>query len=123
VPDPVEHKPAGPPLLEKRVKVRLRLGRSIRVRPSVPGSNAVDEKLMTLNVSRNGLYFGTASRSYYKGMRLFVIYPYSAAPGAINRDYNAEVVRVDRLPNGHYGVAIQLLTTLHLEMNTRKGRS
>jgi len=93
------------------------------VRPSVPGSNAVDEKLMTLNVSRNGLYFGTASRSYYKGMRLFVTYPYSAAPGAINRDYIAEVVRVDRLPNGHYGVAIQLLTTLHLEMNTRKGRS
>jgi len=123
VPDPVEDKPAGPPLREKRDRVRLRLGRSIRVRPSVPGSKAVDEKLETLNVSRNGLYFGTTSRSYYQGMRLFVTYPYSSAHGAINRDYIAEVVRVDRLPNGRYGVAVQFLTTLHLEMNTRKARS
>jgi hypothetical protein len=93
------------------------------VRPSVPGSKTVSEILKTLNFSRNGLYFGTISNFYFKGMRLFVTYPYSSTPGALNRDYVAEVVRVDQLPNGHYGVAIRLLSTLHLEMSTKNSRS
>src|SRR5882757_138294 len=42
---------------------------------------------------------------------------------ACNRDYVAEVTRVDQLTNGHYGVAIRLLSTLHLEMNTKSSRS
>jgi hypothetical protein len=118
VPESAEDKHAGAPLSEKRNRARLRLGRSIRVRPSVPGSRSADEILETLNVSRNGLYFGTTSNAYYKGMRLFVTYPYSSTPGAINRDYIAEVVRVDRLPDDLHGVAIRFLTTLHLGMNS-----
>jgi hypothetical protein len=118
VPGSVEHKPVDRPLLEKRNKGRLKMERSIRVRPSVPGSKAVEEILDTRNVSRHGLYFVTASSAYYKGMRLFITYPHSSAPGAINRDYIAEVIRMDRLPNGQYGVAVQLLTTLTLEMHT-----
>ena len=121
--DRVEDSPADPPRLEKRGKGRLRLGCFIRVRPSVPGSKSVSEVLKTLNVSRNGLYFGTISSFYFKGMRLFVTYPYSSTAGALNRDYVAEVMRVDQLPNGHYGVAIRLLSTLHLEMNTKNSRS
>jgi hypothetical protein len=121
--DPVEHGPAEPSRLEKRGKGRLKLGCFIRVRPSVPGSNSVSEVLKTLNVSRNGLYFGTISNFYFKGMRLFVTYPYSSTAGALNRDYVAEVMRVDQLTNGHYGVAIRLLSTLHLEMNTKSSRS
>ncbi len=121
--DRVEDSPADPPRLEKRGKGRLRLGCFIRVRPSVPGSKSVSEVLKTLNVSRNGLYFGTISSFYFKGMRLFVTYPYSSTAGALNRDYVAEVMRVDQLPNGHYGVAIRFLTTLHLEMNTKNSRS
>jgi hypothetical protein len=119
VPDSVKHKPAGPLLLEKRDKGRLKLARSIRVRPSLPGSKVVEEILETLNVSRHGLYFATACSSYYKGMRLFVTYPYSSAHGAINRDYLAKVVRVNRLPNDLYGIAVQFSTTLSLEMHTR----
>ena len=119
VPGSVEQKPAGPQQLEKRDKGRLRLARSIRVRPSVPGSEAVEEILETLNVSRYGLYFATACRSYFKGMRLFVTYPYSSAHGAINRDYLAKVMRVDRLPNDLYGIAVQFSTTLSLEMHSR----
>ena len=72
--DRVEDSPADPPRLEKRGKGRLRLGCFIRVRPSVPGSKSVSEVLKTLNVSRNGLYFGTISSFYFKGMRLFVTY-------------------------------------------------
>jgi hypothetical protein len=118
VTDSLEDKAAGPANLNRRDKGRLKLARSIRVRPSVPGLKAVEEILDTLDVSRNGLYFGTTSSSYHKGMGLFVTYPYSSSPGAINRDYFAKVTRVDRLPNGLYGVAVQLLTTLYLDMHT-----
>jgi hypothetical protein len=121
--DPVEHNTTEPPRFEKRGKGRLNLGCFIRVRPSVPGSKSVSEVLKTLNVSRNGLYFGTISNFYFKGMRLFVTYPYSSTAGALNRDYVAEVMRVDQLTNGHYGVAIRLLSTLHLEMNTKSSCS
>jgi len=123
LPGPVKHRPVEAARLEKRGKTRLRVGHSIRVRPSVPGSKAVSEVSKTLNISRNGLYFGTIRDYYFKGMRLFVTYPYSSTPGALNREYVAEVVRVDQLPNGHYGVAIRLLNTLHLEMNTKNSRS
>ena len=123
LPGPVKHRPVEPARLEKRGKARLRVGHSIRVRPSVPGSKVVSEVSKTLNISRNGLYFGTIHDYYFRGMRLFVTYPYSSTPGALNRDYVAEVVRVDQLPNGHYGVAIRLLNALHLEMNTKNSRS
>jgi len=123
LPSPVKNKSAESPRLEKRGKARLRLGHSIRIRPSVPGPKAVSEVSKTLNISRNGLYFGTIRDCYFKGMRLFVTYPYSSTPGALNRDYVAEVVRVDQLPNGHYGVAIRLVSTIHLEMNTTNSRS
>jgi hypothetical protein len=122
VPDSAEHAAGGPSSLENRVAGRLKMQRTIRVRPSIPGSKVAEEILDTLNVSRNGLYFGTASGSYYEGMRLFVTYPYSSVPGAINRDYVAKVMRVDRLPNGLYGVAIQFSSTIYLEMNTGRGR-
>ena len=115
--DSIERKTAGATLPEKRNKGRLRLGRLIRVRPSVPGSRAVEEMLETLNVSRDGLYFGTTRNFYHRGMGLFVTYPYSSAPGAINRDYWATVVRVDQLPDGLYGVAVKLSKTLYLDMH------
>ena len=92
--------------------------RFIRVRPSSPVPGSLDEILKTLNVSRNGLYFGTARKSYFKGMRLFVTYPFDSAPGAINRDYVAQVMRVDRLPNGLYGIAVRFSTTLYLGTHT-----
>jgi hypothetical protein len=119
--DPGKQTTAGSPPPERRDKGRLKLQRTIRVRPSVPGSDAVEEILETLNISRQGLYFRTASSFYYKGMRLFITYPYSSAPEAINLDYIAKVLRVDLLPNGVFGVAVELSTTLDLEMHTRSG--
>jgi hypothetical protein len=35
--------------------------------------------------------------------------PYSRDPAAINREYLAEVVRLDPLPNGLNGIGIKLL--------------
>jgi hypothetical protein len=77
--------------------------------------------LETTNVSRTGLYFVSAKKFFFKGMRLFVEYPYSVDFGAINRDYLAEVVRIKELPNGQYGVAVHLLSTLHLGREDVRG--
>jgi hypothetical protein len=73
-----------------------------------------DEVLPTVNSCRSGCYFATDDPRYKKHMRLFVTFPYSAVPGAINRDYIGEVVRVDDLPDGRTGVAVNLLTTIGL---------
>jgi hypothetical protein len=45
-------------------------------------------------------------------MRLFVTYPFTFANDPMKSEYIAEVVRVDQLPDGKFGVAIQLLTTI-----------
>jgi hypothetical protein len=48
-------------------------------------------------------------------MRLFVTMPYSKDPSAINREYLAEVVRLDALPNGLNGVGIKLLMEMGMQ--------
>jgi hypothetical protein len=42
-------------------------------------------------------------------MRLFLIMPYSQDPVSSNREYLAEVVRKDPLPNGLTGIGVKLL--------------
>jgi hypothetical protein len=41
-------------------------------------------------------------------MRLFVTFPYTSAHDPMNCEYVAEVVRVEELPKGKFGVAVQL---------------
>ena len=41
-------------------------------------------------------------------MRLFVTMPYSYNPSAMSREYLAEVVRTDALPNGMTGIGFKL---------------
>jgi hypothetical protein len=48
-------------------------------------------------------------------MRLFVTMPYSRDPAAINREYLAEVVRLELLPNGLTSVGIKLLMEMGMQ--------
>jgi hypothetical protein len=73
-----------------------------------------DEVIATENTSRDGFYALTAIPLYKKHMRLFVTIPYSDAPGSIDRDYVAEVVRLNILPDGRNGIAVRLLATISL---------
>lgn len=66
----------------------------------------------TLSVSRTGVYFHTTELGYEVGMRLFLIMPYSQNPGSTNREYLAEVVRKDSLPNGMTGIGVKLLVEI-----------
>jgi len=44
---------------------------------------------------------------------LQVTYPYWTHPGGINREYPARVSRLDQLPDGSVGIAIEFLQDLH----------
>jgi hypothetical protein len=48
-------------------------------------------------------------------MRLFVSLPYSKQPTALVREYLAEVVRREPLPNGLFGIAFKILMELRLQ--------
>jgi len=101
---------------EQRHWSRVKLSCLVRARPSQPTVEEFDEVLATVNSCRGGFYFATGSARYKKHLRLFVTFPYCDALGAINRDYIGEVVRVDDLPDGGKGIAVNLLTTIGLAM-------
>ena len=81
----------------------------MRIRPSDPQRAHFDDMRGTLSVSRTGVYFQTSEAGYEIGMRLFLVMPYSNDPGSTNREYLAEVVRKDPLPNSLTGIGVKLL--------------
>jgi len=104
-------RPPGP---ERRGKSRLKLPQVVRVRPSEPHLYEFDEILSTLNAARDSAYFVSQNDLYEVGMRLFVTFPYSEAPGSINRNFVAKVVRIDDLGKCKHGVAVQILMPLSI---------
>jgi hypothetical protein len=95
---------------ERRVSGRNRLALPIRVRCDSEQSQR-EETTRTQNVSLSGLYFRT--RENYKiGSNLRITYPYWTVPGSINKEYAARVSRLDRLPDGFWGVAVEFLQGL-----------
>ena len=103
---------------ERRRKGRAKLAQPIRVRPSEPGGHNFDEVLVSINVCRDGVYFPTEQETYYKGMRVFITFPYNEGPGAINLEYIGEVVRIDELSHGRKGIAVHLKMKVNLGSHT-----
>jgi hypothetical protein len=87
----------------------------MRIRPSDPERDPFDDIRSTVSVSRSGVYFHSSESGYEVGMRLFVSMPYSKEPAALVREYLAEVVRRDPLPNGLFGVGFKILMELGLQ--------
>jgi hypothetical protein len=94
---------------ERRASRRCKFTQLMRIRPSDPQRVHFDDMRGTISVSRTGVYFQTSEPGYEIGMRLFLIMPYSNDPGSTNREYLAEVVRKDPLPNGLTGIGVKLL--------------
>jgi len=99
---------------ERRRKIRTRIPRMIRVRPSEPTRDNFDEILPTLNASRNSVYFVPQDGIFHENMRVFVTYPYASDPGSINQEFLGNVTRVDKLPGNKQGVAVQLLMPIYV---------
>jgi PilZ domain len=94
---------------ERRSGRRCKFTQLMRICPSDPQRQHFDDMRGTISVSRTGVYFQTSEIGYEIGMRLFLIMPYSQDPGATSREYLAEVVRKDPLPNGLTGIGVKLL--------------
>jgi hypothetical protein len=98
---------------EKRRSRRAKIARTLRVRPSEPKDEHFDDLPVSINASREGILFKTRQATYYPGMRVFVTFPYSSPHDPMNCEYVGQVVRVDKLPNGRFGVAVNLLMTVN----------
>jgi hypothetical protein len=103
-----------PSTQERRKKIRTKIPRMIRVRPSEPTRDDFDEILPTLNASRNSLYFVPQNGIFAPNMRVFVTFPYASDPGAINQEFLGAVTRVDNLPGNKQGVAVELLMPIYV---------
>jgi hypothetical protein len=67
-----------------------------------------------MNASRDSVYFASKNESYVEGMRVFITFPYSDAPGSLNRESLGEVIRVDDLGQGRRGIAIKILMPIYV---------
>jgi hypothetical protein len=108
---------------ERRGSRRCKITQLMRIRPSDPERDHFDDLRGTLSVSRGGVYFQTSEKGYEIGMRLFVTMPYSHDAGAMNREYLAEVVRVDMLINGMTGVGFKILMEIGMQANPFAGNT
>jgi hypothetical protein len=109
------------PVSELRRGRRAKLTRPMRVRPSEPRDDHFEDLPTSVNASKHGIYFVSRVSSYYKGMRVFVTFPYTSAHDPMNSEYLAEVVRIDTLPNNKFGIAVDLKMSVNVSSNFRPG--
>jgi hypothetical protein len=98
---------------EQRRSRRAKIAKPLRVRPSEPRDEHFEDLPISINASKEGIYFHTRRNSYYKGMRVFVTFPFTSAHDPMNCEYVGEVVRVETLANGRFGVALNLKMTVN----------
>jgi hypothetical protein len=113
--------PAETKYSEQRRSRRAKIARPVRVRPSDPRDDHFEDLPISVNASKEGIFFTTRRANYYKGMRVFVTFPFSSAHDPMNCEYVAEVVRVENLPNNKFGVAVHLLTTMNMKAGGKPG--
>jgi hypothetical protein len=90
---------------ERRREPRLQTARPVYLQPADPTDAHFEEVRTMVNFSRTGFYFLTHRASYREGMQLHAI----PAFGCFNFEYVAQVVRIEELPFGEYGIAVRLL--------------
>jgi hypothetical protein len=97
----------------KRSSQRATIARPVRVRPSEPRDDHFEDLPVSVNASKEGIYFVSRRESYYPGMRVFVTFPFSSPHDPMNCEYVAQVLRVEKLPHGKSGIAIHLQMTMN----------
>jgi hypothetical protein len=107
----------------KRRSRRAKIAKPLRVRPSEPRDEHFEDLPISVNASKEGIYFHSRRSNYYKGMRVFVTFPFTSAHDPMNCEYVAEVVRVETLPNGRFGVALHLVMTMNFNSSSNATRN
>ena len=98
----------------QRRRRRVKISQTVRVRPSSPSDTYFEDVSLTVSASPNGLYFTTRRDSYYKGMRVFVTFPYSRSADRGDCEYIGEVLNVESLGSTPRGVAVRFLSKMNL---------
>ena len=98
---------------ERRRSRRIRIGQPLKVRPSDPHDAHFEETATTKNVSRDGIYFLSKNKTFHEGMRLFVTLPYHFPSDPHDLEYLGQVARIENLPEGNRGIAVQLLSPIN----------
>ena len=109
------------PVSELRRARRAKISKQVRVRPSDPKDDHFEDLPVSANASKHGIYFVSRCSNYYKGMRVFVTFPFTSGHDPMNCEYLAEVVRLEKLPNNKFGVAIDLKLTLNMNAPGKPG--
>ena len=100
---------------EKRRSRRAKIARPVRVRPSEPRDDHFEDVPISVNASKDGLYFVSRAKSYYPGMRVFVTFPYSSPHDPMNCEYVGQVVRIEKIDAEKTGVAVHLQMSVNLD--------
>jgi hypothetical protein len=108
------------PFSELRRARRAKLARPMRVRPSEPRDDHFEDLPNSVNASKHGIYFVSRLSNYYKGMRVFITFPYSSND-PMNSEYLADVVRIDSLSNGKFGIAVDLKMSVNMSSSFKPG--
>src|ERR1700739_1456991 len=95
---------------DKRRSRRIRIGQPLKIRATDPHYAELQDTNTTKNVSREGISFVSQFGAYREGMRVFVDMPHHSPPQPQDREYLGQVVRVDKLADDQWGVAVQLLS-------------
>ena len=106
---------------QQRRSRRAKIAKPLRVRPSEPRDDHFEDLPVSINASKEGIYFHTRRPNYYKGMRVFVTFPFASPHDPMNCEYVAEVVRVESLANGRFGVALHLKMTMNYSAGAPPG--
>jgi hypothetical protein len=108
------------PFSELRRARRATLARPMRVRPSEPRDDHFEDLPNSVNASKHGIYFISRRSNYYKGMRVFITFPYNSHD-PMSSEYLAEVVRIDTLANDKFGIAVDLKMSVNMSSDSRPG--
>jgi hypothetical protein len=88
---------------DRRGDDRTRILKPIRVRRMDAIENEADQPGTLIDFSREGMLLATPSHDFKVGMVLRLIFPESSS------ECTCEVVRAEKLPNGHMAVGLRIL--------------
>ena len=101
--------------LDRRREPRVQVDRLVYVQPADSEAGHFEEVRSMRDLSRSGFYFTTERNSYQPGTHLHVV----PAFGCLNLEYLGEVVRVEQLSFGEFGVAVRLLRVENIVAKSR----
>jgi len=94
-------------ITERRRAQRENIAEPLLICPCDP--EYPEEVCTTLNVSRSGVYFATTTGHYFPGMNVIVTLNYNSSDDTAQLEYIGDVVRLERLEDHKWGVAVRIL--------------